>query len=119
MGIPHVHNLLYVHHKKKPLDIIFCPMIDDLPSDLPYAQAHRACPTVTATPEAVKAAFIKEGDIFKENNIRFLNTFVNPGEPRRCSRKQLYDEFEDISRAFGGGKLPRRPGRPQGARPIS
>src|SRR5262249_51046304 len=35
VGIPHVHNLLYVHHKKKPLNIIFCPMIDDLTSDLP------------------------------------------------------------------------------------
>jgi predicted CoA-substrate-specific enzyme activase len=95
VGIPHVHNLLYVHHKKKPLDIIFCPMIDDLPSDLPYAQAHRACPTVTVTPEAVKAAFIKEGDIFKENNIRFLNTFVNP-QQETLFAKQLFDEFKDI-----------------------
>src|SRR5262249_26044813 len=25
VGIPHVHNLLYVHHKKKPLDLIFFP----------------------------------------------------------------------------------------------
>ncbi len=95
VGIPHVHNLLYVHHKKKPLDIIFCPMIDDLPSDLPFAQAHRACPTVTVTPEAVKAAFIKEGDIFKENNITFLNTFVNPLQPTLFA-KQLFDEFKDI-----------------------
>ena len=52
VGIPHVHNLLYVHHKKKPLDLIFFPMIDDLPSDLVNAQSHRACPTVTATPAA-------------------------------------------------------------------
>jgi predicted CoA-substrate-specific enzyme activase len=95
VGIPHVHNLLYVHHKKKPLDIIFCPMIDDLPSDLPYAQAHRACPTVTTTPEAVKAAFIKEGDIFKENGIRFFNTFVNPLQPTLLA-KQLYDQFVDV-----------------------
>ncbi len=95
VGIPHVHNLLYVHHKKKPLDIIFCPMIDDLPSDLPYAQAHRACPTVTVTPEAVKAAFIKEGDIFAENKITFLNTFVNPYQPTLFA-KQLFDEFKDI-----------------------
>ena len=95
VGIPHVHNLLYVHHKKKPLDIIFCPMIDDLPSDLPFAQAHRACPTVTTTPESVKAAFIKEGDIFKENNILFLNTFVNPANETLLA-KQLYDEFKDI-----------------------
>ncbi len=95
VGIPHVHNLLYVHHKKKPLDIIFCPMIDDLPSDLQFAQAHRSCPTVATTPEAVKAAFTKEGDIFKENNILFLDTFVNPGNPPLLT-KQLYDQFRDI-----------------------
>jgi predicted CoA-substrate-specific enzyme activase len=95
VGIPHVHNLLYVHHKKKPLDIIFCPMIDDLPSDLQFAQAHRSCPTVASTPEAVKAAFTKEGDIFKENNILFLDTFVNPGKPTLLTR-QLYNQFADI-----------------------
>ncbi len=95
VGIPHVHNLLYVHHKKKPLDIIFCPMIDDLPSDLPDVQGHRACPTVATTPEAIKAAFIKEGDIFKENGILFLDTFVNPGTPALLA-KQLYAQFADI-----------------------
>jgi predicted CoA-substrate-specific enzyme activase len=95
VGIPHVHNLLYVHHKKKPLDIIFCPMIDDLQSDLKFAQDHRACPTVATTPEAVKAAFTKEGDIFKESHILFLDTFVNPRTPTLLA-KQLYDEFADI-----------------------
>jgi len=95
VGIPHAHNLLYVHHKKKPLDIIFCPMIDDLPSDLTHVQGHRSCPTVATTPEAVKAAFTKEGDIFKQNNILFLDTFVNPGEPALLAR-QLYDQFADI-----------------------
>ncbi|HLW78696.1 MAG TPA: acyl-CoA dehydratase activase-related protein, partial [Terriglobia bacterium] len=95
IGIPHVHNMLYVHHKKKPLDIIFCPMIDDLPSDLKFVQDHRSCPTVSTTPEAVKAAFIKEGDIFKENNILYLDTFVNPGNPSLLG-KQLYDQFADI-----------------------
>ena len=95
VGIPHVHNLLHVHHKKKPLDIIFCPMIDDLPSDLRFAQAHRACPTVTATPEAVKAAFTKEGDVFKENGILFLDTFVNPAKPPMLAR-QLYNQFREI-----------------------
>jgi hypothetical protein len=95
VGIPHVHNLLYVHHKKKPLDIIFCPMIDDLPSDLKFAQAHRSCPTVATTPEAVKAAFTKEGDIFKENGILLLDTFVNPGKPALLA-KQLFDQFVDV-----------------------
>ncbi|MGH9360172.1 MAG: BadF/BadG/BcrA/BcrD ATPase family protein [Terriglobia bacterium] len=95
VGIPHVHNLLYVHHKKKPLDIIFCPMIDDMPSDLKFVQGHRSCPTVATTPEAVKAAFIKEGDLFAQNNILYLDTFVNPGKPSLLA-KQLYDQFADI-----------------------
>jgi len=95
VGIPHVHNLLYVHHKKKPLDIIFCPMIDDLPSDLTNVQAHRSCPTVATTPEAVKAAFTKEGDIFKASNILFLDTFVDPGQPALFA-KQMYEQFVDI-----------------------
>jgi len=95
VGIPHVHNLLYAHHTKKPLDMIFCPMIDDLPSDLKFAQSHRSCPTVATTPEAVKAAFTKEGDLFKQNNILYLDTFVNPGKPALLA-KQLYDQFADI-----------------------
>ena len=95
IGIPHVHNLIYVKHKKKPLDYIFFPMIDDLPSDLVNAQAHRSCPTVATTPEAVKAAFTKEGDLFSDMGITYLNTFVNPGKPELFER-QMFLEFKDI-----------------------
>ncbi len=95
LGIPHVHNLLYVHHKKKPLDCIYVPMVDDLPSDLVGCQAHRACPTVTATPDAVKAAFTKEGDLFDELGVRYLDGIVNPGDPRLLER-QLYEEWGEI-----------------------
>jgi predicted nucleotide-binding protein (sugar kinase/HSP70/actin superfamily) len=95
VGIPHVHNLLYVHHKKKPLDVIFFPMIDDLPSDLVNAQSHRACPTVTATPAATKAAFIKESDLFKEMGVEFLNPLINCGKPFHFER-QMFDTFREI-----------------------
>ena len=104
VGIPHAHNLLYVLHKKKPLDIIFCPMIDDLPSDLKFAQSHRSCPTVATTPEAIKAAFTKEGDIFKENGILYLDTFVCPGKPALLT-KQLYQQFADILGVSGEENL--------------
>jgi predicted nucleotide-binding protein (sugar kinase/HSP70/actin superfamily) len=50
---------------------------------------------VATTPEAVKAAFTKEGDIFKENNILFLDTFVNPGKLALLAR-QLYNEFVEV-----------------------
>lgn len=95
VGIPHVHNLLYVHHKKKPLDIIFFPMIDSLTTDLVNTQGSRACPTVTATPEAVKAAFIKEGDLFAQMGVRYLNTLVCLAEKKLFAR-QMYTEFKDI-----------------------
>lgn len=95
LGIPHVHNLLYKVHAKKPLDIIFFPMIDCLTSDLQDIQASRTCPTVAATPEAVKAAFTKEGDLFKEKGILFLDTFVNLSQPDVLER-QLFEEFKDI-----------------------
>jgi len=95
VGIPHVHNLIYTHHEKKKLDYIFFPMIDDLPTPLKNVQASRACPTVTATPEAVKAAFTKEGDIFAEKGIKYLDTFVNVGTPQLFER-QMFEQFVDI-----------------------
>jgi predicted CoA-substrate-specific enzyme activase len=95
VGIPHVHNLLYVHHKKKPLDVIFFPMIDDLPSDIVNAQSHRACPTVTATPAATKAAFIKESDLFTEMGVKFLDPLINCGAPILFER-QMYETFREI-----------------------
>jgi predicted nucleotide-binding protein (sugar kinase/HSP70/actin superfamily) len=95
LGIPHVHHLLYRVHPKKPLDIIFFPMIDCLTTDLHSVQASRTCPTVAATPEAVKAAFTKEGDLFAENGILYLDTFVNLSRPDLLER-QLFNQFKDI-----------------------
>ncbi len=95
LGIPHIHNLLQHHHAKKPLDYIFFPVIDDLTSDLACAASHRTCPTVASTPESVKAAFTKEGDVFAEKGVVFLDTFVNLGDPKLLER-QLYEQFRDI-----------------------
>ena len=95
IGIPHVHDLLHVAHKKRPLDVIFFPMIDALQSHLSCTQSNRACPTVTATPAAVKAAFTKEGDLFAELGITYINTFVNVDEPRLLE-KQMFDEWKDV-----------------------
>ena len=94
IGIPHVHNLLCHKHKDKPLNYIFFPMIDALPGFLEGTQSSRACPTVTATPEAVKAAFIKESNLFAELGTEYLNTFVNFDEPGLLARQMLL-EFKD------------------------
>jgi predicted CoA-substrate-specific enzyme activase len=95
LGLPHVHNLIYNKHAKKPLDMIFFPMIDDLRGELDHTQGCRACPTVTATPETVKAAFTKEGDLFAEKGILYLDPMVNVAQPRLFAR-QMYLAFKDI-----------------------
>ena len=77
VGIPHVYNLIFQKHQKKPLDAIFFPMIDTLHQPFKNCSGSNACPTVTATPNAVKAAFIKESDVFKENNIQYLDPILN------------------------------------------
>ncbi|NOS35592.1 MAG: CoA activase [Deltaproteobacteria bacterium] len=95
LGIPHIHNLLYKIHPKRRLDFIFFPMIDCIPSTLENTMNSRSCPTVAATPEATKAAFIKEGDLFKEKGITLLNTYVNLSE-RALVERQMFNEFKDI-----------------------
>ncbi|MDH3197812.1 MAG: acyl-CoA dehydratase activase-related protein [Candidatus Krumholzibacteria bacterium] len=100
LGIPHVHNLLFKKHEKRKLDAIFFPMIDDLETDLVKTVDCRACPTVTTTPEAVKAAFTKEGDLFAKKGVRYLDPVVNVAQPALFAR-QMYGAFADI---FGLGK---------------
>ena len=95
VGIPHVHDLLHRVHAKRPLDVVFFPMIDALPSPLAKTQGCRACPTVTATPEAVKAAFTKESDLFAEMGVRYIDTFVNLDQPR-LAEKQMWDDWKDV-----------------------
>jgi len=77
IGIPHVYNLIQEKHKKKPLNIIFFPMYDVLHSPLVNITGANACPTVTATPATVKAAFTKENDVFTENGIVYLDPILN------------------------------------------
>jgi predicted CoA-substrate-specific enzyme activase len=95
IGIPHVHNLLYGKHTaERPLDFIFFPMIDSLPSFLEGVIDRRSCPTVATTPEAVKAAFTKERDLFAERGVRYLDPFLNFAEPALLAR-QMYLAFRD------------------------
>src|SRR5579863_7567668 len=52
-------------------------MYDVLSSPLVKLQGTNACPTVTATPETVKAAFTKENDVFAEHNVKYIDPVLN------------------------------------------
>ena len=85
IGIAHVYNLLATKHAKKPLNAIWFPMYDVLHSHLVNLTGSNACPTVTATPETVKAAFTKESDIFAENGVAYMDPILNLQDQRICA----------------------------------
>ncbi len=85
IGIAHVYNLLATKHSKKPLNAIWFPMYDVLHSHLVNLTGSNACPTVTATPEVVKAAFTKESEIFAENNILYMDPILNLQDQKICA----------------------------------
>jgi predicted CoA-substrate-specific enzyme activase len=95
VGIPHVYNLIQEKHRKKPLNVIFFPMYDVLTTPLLKVVGNNACPTVTATPETVKAAFTKESDVFAEHNVKYLDPILNFAD-RKLFAYQMYQAWQPI-----------------------
>jgi len=89
IGISHVYNLIQEKHRKKPLDAIFFPMYDVLHSPLQNTVGTNACPTVTATPETVKAAFTKENDVFAEHNVKYIDPVLNFADRKLFAHQML------------------------------
>ena len=85
IGIAHVYNLIATKHNKKPLNAIWFPMYDVLHTPLVNLTGSNACPTVTATPEVVKAAFTKESEIFADNGISYIDPILNLQDQKICA----------------------------------
>ena len=95
IGISHVYNLIQEKHRKKPLNAIFFPMYDVLHSPLVKIVGANACPTVTATPETVKAAFTKENDVFAEHNLKYIDPVLNFAD-RKLFAHQMLQAWQPI-----------------------
>src|SRR5437667_2336770 len=89
IGISHVYNLIQEKNRKKPLTAICFPMYDVLHSPLVKIVGANACPTVTATPETVKAAFTKENDVFAEHNVKYLDPILNFADKKLFAYQML------------------------------
>ncbi len=85
----HIHNLIYVKHRGKPLDCIFFPMLDVLTTPIVNTLGKNACPMVAITPEVVKAAFTKESDVFADYGIRYLSPMINLDDRKLFARQML------------------------------
>src|ERR1700731_4427760 len=95
IGISHVYNLIQEKHRKKPLNVIFFPMYDVLHSPLVKIVGANACPTVTPTPETVKAAFTNENDVFAENNLKYIDPVLNFAD-RKLFAYQMLQAWQPI-----------------------
>jgi predicted nucleotide-binding protein (sugar kinase/HSP70/actin superfamily) len=85
-----------VFGQKRKIDILLSPMIYSLPSFLRgHVSDTLACPRVMATPENIKAGFIKEKDVFAEEGIAHVAPLVSLGDPRLVP-KQLYESLKDV-----------------------
>ncbi len=95
IGIAHVHNLIFLKGLRKQFDVIFFPMVDVLHTPLVNLQGSNACPTVTACPNTVKAAFTKESDVFAEHGIRYLDPLLNFAD-RKLLADQMYKAWAPV-----------------------
>lgn len=90
----HVHNLLFKHHARKPLDYIVYPCITHIPTHLENVMDSASCPIVAGAPNVIKAAFTKEVDFFAEKKVTYLDPAVTFTE-RHLLKRQLYLAFRD------------------------
>ena len=79
----HIHEMFFEIHPKKPIDIIFFPILTHVPTFLENIQDNASCPIVAGTPDVIKAAFTKEKDFFAERGIEYLSPAFSFSEPTR------------------------------------
>ena len=81
---------------KKKINVLLSPMIHDLPS---FLRGHVVdtvtCTRVMAGPENIKAGFLKERDVFKENGVAYASPFVGLGD-RPLVPRQLYEGLKEV-----------------------
>ncbi len=92
--VSHIHNLLRKHDDRRPVDIIFVPMVDTHHSPMVNIGAANACSTVIAAPQTARAMFIKETDVFAERGIRYLYPLLEFSHERLLA-KQLFHAFRE------------------------
>ncbi len=90
----HIHNLMFTHHEKKPLDYIFFPSITHIPTFVDSVMDTACCPIVAGTPNVIGATFTKETDFFAQRNIQYLDTAVSLNEPLLLKHK-MFEQFEE------------------------
>jgi predicted nucleotide-binding protein (sugar kinase/HSP70/actin superfamily) len=82
--------------QKKKINVLLSPMIHSLPSPLyGHVVDTVTCTRVMAGPENIKAGFLKERDVFADNDVVYASPFVSLGD-RQMVTEQLYTSLKDV-----------------------
>jgi predicted CoA-substrate-specific enzyme activase len=88
----HIHNLLFKHHEKKPLNYMFFPAITHVPTFVSPVMDTASCPVVSGTPSVMYAAFTKEVNFFEERGIEYLKPAISLNEHNLLCQ-QMFDTW--------------------------
>jgi predicted nucleotide-binding protein (sugar kinase/HSP70/actin superfamily) len=106
VALAHIYELLQ-YCEKEPLDAIFFPMFDKLASPLEHCVGSNACPSGSATPEAVKAAFYRRVNWFQKADVQYLNPVLDLADRDHfkyqmfeCWKELLHLDWEENARAI-------------------
>ena len=88
----HIHDLLFVKHKARPLDFIFFPCLTHLPSFVTGMPDTTACPIVAGAPKVMRAAFTKECDYFAREGVAFVDPAISLNEPNYM-KQQMFEAW--------------------------
>lgn len=92
VALAHIHDLLMVRHRTRPLDFIFFPCLTHLPSFIRGMPDTTACPIVAGVPKVVRAAFTKEGDHFAQAGVAYVDPAITLNEPHYM-KKQMFEAW--------------------------
>lgn len=82
---------------KKKIHVLLSPMIYSLPSFLKgHVVDTLSCTRVMASPENIKAGFLKEKDLFQENNVVYTAPFVSLGDAEETVAGQLFSGLKNV-----------------------
>lgn len=91
----HIYSLLFdKKYRKKGFDYLWFPAVTQLPGFLEHTMGQTSCPIISGTPKVVYSAFTKEKDLFREQNITYVEDALD-FDNKKLLKKQLFTTWKE------------------------
>ena len=86
----HVYSLLFDRRfKRKDIDYIWFPTINNIDGFVEHTMGQAACPVVSGTPRVVYSTFTKESDLFEKAGVEYIDDTISLADEQMLYH-QLY-----------------------------